>query len=477
MLLLIIVAAAHAVGVVHGFDADAYLSMLAIERAVRDAVGARSVPKRDSRGRPVILSAPALDNWDAQVPNASAPEGMPAAQRYARSYHYKGYVFSRPSEEARVIGVVRAGRHVVAAHRTQGTGCPRGTWYRVEPSGYICTSNGFSIVTDVGERDGGLAGPDVGKRLPYQYAEVTTEAAPRFGALPTAEEEQQALLAALEEGGEGPEVLSDLMKGIYFVAITKLEAAGAREYYRTVRGQYVRVEDVNVYPTYPMRGEALAGKWQLPIAFVHAEDRPVFMKTDGRIHEIGIAENHARFVVKGWPKYNGKVYAEGSGGMLAERQMVRVARKVPVPEGIPPNRKWIHVDLTEQTLVAYESERPVYATLVSSGKEGYETPSGLFQIHHKYLTANMSGDDPIDGYYEVEEVPWTMYYWRSYALHGAYWHNDFGKPRSHGCTNIPPADARWLYYWSKPTVPANWHARRRLRGTWVYFTEDPKVET
>jgi lipoprotein-anchoring transpeptidase ErfK/SrfK len=126
--------------------------------------------------------------------------------------------------------------------------------------------------------------------------------------------------------------------------------------------------------------------------------------------------------------------------------------------------------LSEQTLVAYEAGRPVYATLVSSGKEGYETPRGLFRIRHKYLSVTMNGDDPIDGYYEVEEVPWTMYYWKSYAVHGAYWHNDFGKTRSHGCTNVPPVDARWLYYWTKPRVPENWHAVRRQRGTWVYFT-------
>lgn len=83
----------------------------------------------------------------------------------------------------------------------------------------------------------------------------------------------------------------------------------------------------------------------------------------------------------------------------------------------------------------------------------------------------MNATDPIDGFYEVEEVPWTLYYHRGYALHGAYWHTDFGKVRSHGCTNIAPVDARWIYYWSDPEVPPAWHAVRfQPDTTYVYFT-------
>jgi hypothetical protein len=82
----------------------------------------------------------------------------------------------------------------------------------------------------------------------------------------------------------------------------------------------------------------------------------------------------------------------------------------------------------------------------------------------------MDGSDPVDGDFEVEEVPWTMYYWGSFALHGAYWHDDFGQVRSHGCTNLAPADARWLFEWSSPSVPDGWHGYRNSRGTWVWLS-------
>jgi hypothetical protein len=86
----------------------------------------------------------------------------------------------------------------------------------------------------------------------------------------------------------------------------------------------------------------------------------------------------------------------------------------------------------------------------------------------------MRGEDPVDGPYEVEEVPWTMYYSGGYALHGAYWHDQFGRVRSHGCTNLAPADARWLLRWTDPPLPAGWHSIRpptRDGGTRVYINE------
>jgi lipoprotein-anchoring transpeptidase ErfK/SrfK len=165
----------------------------------------------------------------------------------------------------------------------------------------------------------------------------------------------------------------------------------------------------------------------------------------------------------------GETLVLGDGGIALRRAHVRVARKTPRPDGVAPDHRWIHVDLNQQALVAYRGDQPVFATLVSSGKEGYEPPLGTFPIFAKHVSTTMNATDPIDGFYEVEEVPWTMYYWESYALHGAYWHNDFGKPKSHGCTNLAPPDARWLFHWSSPRLPDGWHASLG-KGTKVYYS-------
>jgi lipoprotein-anchoring transpeptidase ErfK/SrfK len=135
------------------------------------------------------------------------------------------------------------------------------------------------------------------------------------------------------------------------------------------------------------------------------------------------------------------------------------------PEGIPAGVKWISVNLFEQSLAAYEGERMVFATLVASGLPGFWTRPGLFQIKQKLDIQPMSGSFESDksDYYYVGDVPWVMYFDRARALHGNYWHNNLGSRHSHGCVNLPVADAHWLYDWA-PT------------GTWVYVF-DPSGKT
>jgi lipoprotein-anchoring transpeptidase ErfK/SrfK len=113
------------------------------------------------------------------------------------------------------------------------------------------------------------------------------------------------------------------------------------------------------------------------------------------------------------------------------------------------------VDLDQQTLVAYEGERPVYATLVSTGKYKHVTPTSVARIASKHEAAAMTSDTE-GSVYSVADVPWTMYYDRDFALHTSYWHDGFGGARSHGCVNLAPRDARRLFHWSSPDVPPGW---------------------
>lgn len=109
--------------------------------------------------------------------------------------------------------------------------------------------------------------------------------------------------------------------------------------------------------------------------------------------------------------------------------------------------KWIDVNLTSQTLVAYENQTPVYRTRVSSGLPQYPTVVGTFQIYVKYEKADMSGGYGTDAYY-LPDVPYVMYFHGDYGLHGTYWHNNFGSPMSHGCVNLATLDAQWLFNWA-----------------------------
>ena len=123
----------------------------------------------------------------------------------------------------------------------------------------------------------------------------------------------------------------------------------------------------------------------------------------------------------------------------------------PVP-AVSYGARWINVDLTNQRVYAYEGNTVVNTFVVSTGTWQYPTVTGTFKIWIKLLSTTMAGP----GYY-LTNVPYTMYFYRGYGLHGTYWHNNFGTPMSHGCVNLRTSDAEWLYNWASVGTTVNVH--------------------
>jgi len=128
----------------------------------------------------------------------------------------------------------------------------------------------------------------------------------------------------------------------------------------------------------------------------------------------------------------------------------------PVPSPQPPpaghQGRWIDIDLSVQRLTAYAGNTPVRSIVVSTGLPRTPTPTGRYRIYVKYASAAMSGP----GYY-YPRVPYVMYFYRGYSLHGTYWHSNFGRRMSHGCVNLPTSEARWLYTWALVGTLVNIH--------------------
>ena len=117
----------------------------------------------------------------------------------------------------------------------------------------------------------------------------------------------------------------------------------------------------------------------------------------------------------------------------------------------------------------------MFATLISSGKDHdeSETHPGLYRVEHKMDYSDMHGEP--DEPYGVDRVPYVLYFHKNEALHGTYWHDRFGFPASHGCVNLSPADARWLFEWAPPRLPDNWSTidpkAAGLGSLWVFIKE------
>ncbi|MDB4945016.1 MAG: hypothetical protein JWP97_4550 [Labilithrix sp.] len=177
----------------------------------------------------------------------------------------------------------------------------------------------------------------------------------------------------------------------------------------------------------------------------------------------------------------GQTYHHTSAGFWVRLADVLLAKPA-IPADLRDDEKWIDVDLTRQALVAFEGSRPVFGALISSGRRNpqdkerdFPTPTGTFHIREKHVTTTMDGDVASDGPYSIEDVPWVMYFQGSYALHGAFWHDQFGNKRSHGCVNMAPDDARTLFAWSDPPLPPGWHgvfAKDDAAGTRIVVHED-----
>jgi LysM repeat protein len=124
----------------------------------------------------------------------------------------------------------------------------------------------------------------------------------------------------------------------------------------------------------------------------------------------------------------------------------------PKPEPTPPmgkyGPKWFDVDISDQTIIAYEGDTPVYTARVSTGTWKYPTVEGTYRVYAKYVSTKMEGGQGTPDYYNIPNVPYTMYFYGGYALHGAFWHNNFGSPMSHGCVNLPVEVAKWMFEWA-----------------------------
>ncbi|HEY8942670.1 MAG TPA: L,D-transpeptidase [Polyangiaceae bacterium] len=280
----------------------------------------------------------------------------------------------------------------------------------------------------------------------------------------------------------------------------------------------------------PFHGVQLGDKAEYPFAWVVTEGAKTYRLIRGKDATRAEGEVPRRAIVplsgKARIKERARFYqtAKDKTLWLRASDLSVVDRAPSFPEAAEKGEKWIDISLVQQTLVLYEGKKPVYATLVSTGrdrlgdpKESLATPRGVFRIQSKHIAAAMDseenstvsggtrsrpaamsanakstierlrravdkgvkldeddrrrlinvekGRDPEYGItvrrgaagFELRDVPWIQYFAAGYALHGAYWHDVFGVPRSHGCVNLSPIDARVVFRWTDPPVPEGWH--------------------
>jgi hypothetical protein len=203
----------------------------------------------------------------------------------------------------------------------------------------------------------------------------------------------------------------------------------------------------------------------LPVAFARKEGVQSYRFENGTLTESEKLVGRSLVALTGGVKeLRGERMVETrSGTWVRSAELKTAAKSSKLPGWARGTSKWIDVSIQNQVLTLYEGAEPVFVTLVSTGRDGLgdpaktlSTPTGQFRIYQKHITTTM--DSAVaDHEFELRDVPWVMYFKAGYALHAAYWHDDFGRARSHGCINLSPIDARYVFFWSTPSVPEHWH--------------------
>jgi len=297
--------------------------------------------------------------------------------------------------------------------------------------------------------------------VPYYYLRVKVE--------------EGRLYSSLDEAIVGDKVARYIEPGFDYVSYIDYRVIDGSKYYMVEPGVWMRGEDLSsrILPSDFMGLEFLATpsrKFGWVLEAIETQYVPGYAIDQPTGHTLGrweLVQVYDEQVIdeRNW-------YMVGPDEWVDERWVSLVYPNSTPPEGVE-NGRWIEINLYEQSVAVYEGHRLVYATLVSSGLPGWWTRPGLFQITEKLESTPMSGALAADrsDYYYLADVPWTMYFDESRALHGAYWHDDFGYRRSHGCANLSVGDAHWLYDWAQ-------------LGDWVYVWDpsgntpvDPEVYT
>lgn len=220
-------------------------------------------------------------------------------------------------------------------------------------------------------------------------------------------------------------------------------------------GRWIRREDAKPARPSGFTGMRLPEDWTHPYAIildrtgVYASLRP---------GEAASADSG--FITRRYRLVNIFAHAEDDAGnvwyLVGPRQWIRqelVAKFAPAERPEEVSGRWVAVDLFEQTLIAYEDDKPVFATVISSGMKDWETDEGVYDVWARLISDSMSGETGGPDAYALQSVPWVMYFNRGQSLHGTYWHDSFGYRRSKGCVNLSVSDARWLYDWMLDAAP------------------------
>lgn len=485
-----------------------------------DATSARQVNTLTASPTPAPADAPKTQD----EPTATAPETRAVPTDRPRVYAKTRNVWIRgtPTYDTQWVGFLWWGDSVPlrSTEPVTGPGCE--TWYAVEPRGYVCVDGKRATLDPSDPLVRGTLpyahNPDVpnphlhyGETTgAYRYVNLPTEKTQRARewdyrfrqewirkAVTTGERADELLGVDLTPATQTNLVLPELPGTLQMahreliprstVAWNSEVLHEGRSFVLTDDLAWVAKDRIKPYAPVDYAGIHLSESMQLPLALFRKRDAVAYRLDETR----GFVATDKTYPRLGHTKLTGEkrtvdkrtYYQTAALDWVQEGEAVIPKPRETTPWGAKVNETdttgktpmgratWVEVSILGGWLLAYEGTKPVFVTLMSPGKGGpphgktptletASTPTGFFKITGKFVTSTMIAPNDL----VHSAVPWAQNFSGPYAIHGAYWHNDWGEPRSGGCVNLSPQDAKWMFEFSEPKVPVGWHGVRWLPG-------------
>lgn len=436
-----------------------------------------AIPARDVVAVPETAEEPITAPVDALSEDTGAPAAEPRPGHLEMTRNAWIYPSAKRTREKR--GRITKGEVVVVIEELEGRNC-RGPWGRILGDGFVCLDHTAPTAAD----------PEPLPRITlfdspepdefWDYVETET-----WDRAPDAEAEPLTPWIYGKRWRRWQGVFYDSVRDYErYKDPSEEQLDGNRKYHfeavvETTRGpvlqrrngQVVPMDGIHLYPVPRFVGRDLVEDPLEPgtiAGWVHGYDGGVMRTAADPEAEVGRELAYHEVLVLDavpadeegrWWRVPGGL-GDGVDGFVSDTEGVRRWSTAPPPADLLPDQLWVDIDVRQQMLTLYEGLVPVYVTLVSTGKKGTSTPLGTFRVFDKMVTVDMISrpEAPPDDRYHVEAVPWSLHFYPRYALHGAYWHWGFGNRASHGCVNLSPRDAKWLFDRLDPALPDGWHS-------------------